>query len=156
MGQVLSLDELKKTVAILRETHKNIVTTNGCFDLLHVGHVRILKAARALGDVLIVGLNSDDSVRRLKGDRRPMVSEKYRAEVLSSLGCVDYVTIFNEDTPAQFLAAVKPDIHVKGSDYNEAQLAETPIVEAGGGKVVILDLVPEQSTTGLIERIKAM
>jgi rfaE bifunctional protein nucleotidyltransferase chain/domain len=155
MGSVLSLDELKKTLEDLRGAKKRIVTTNGCFDLLHLGHVRILKQARALGDVLVIGLNSDYSVRRIKGDRRPIVSEKDRAEVLSSLGCVDYVTIFNEDTPTEFLKAVKPDIHVKGSDYTSAQLAETPIVEAGGGKVVIIKLVPDKSTTDIIERIKA-
>jgi rfaE bifunctional protein nucleotidyltransferase chain/domain len=137
----------------MRRDGKRIVTTNGCFDLLHVGHVRSLKSAKALGDVLVVGLNSDDSVRRLKGPSRPVNSQEDRAEVLSSLECVDFVSIFDEDTPVEFLKAVKPNIHVKGGDYKPSDLAETPVVEGMGGRVHIIELVPGRSTTGLIEKL---
>lgn len=137
----------------LRREGKKIVTTNGCFDILHVGHVRVLKQARDLGDVLMVGINSDASVRRLKGEQRPVNNEADRAELLSALRCVDYVTVFDEDTPVEFLRLFQPDIHVKGADYKPENLLETPVVEAGGGKVVILDLVPGKSTTSIVERI---
>lgn len=138
----------------LKAQGKRIVTSNGCFDLLHVGHVRILKAARALGDILIIGINSDESVRKLKGPARPINSELDRAEVLASLEAVDYVTIFGEDTPVEFLKAIKPDIHVKGSDYTADQLAETPVVESFGGIVKILELVPGKSTTSIVSRLQ--
>lgn len=135
---------------------KKIVTTNGCFDILHVGHVRILKQSKALGDILLVGINSDDSVKRLnKGPERPINKQDDRAELILSLECVDYVTIFDEDTPIEFLSLVKPDIHVKGSDYKPEDLEETPVVEANGGRVHILSLVPGHSTTNLVEKIKA-
>ena len=132
-----------------------IVSTNGCFDILHVGHVRILQQAKNLGDVLVVGINSDDSVKRLnKGPERPLNPQENRAEILLALKCVDYVTIFNEDTPCEFLKELKPDIHVKGSDYKPEDLEETPVVEAGGGRVHILDLVPGFSTTSLVEKMQ--
>lgn len=154
MGQVVTREELKKIADALRGS-KTIVTTNGCFDILHVGHVRILKRARELGDVLVVGINSDASVKRLKGPERPHNSQDDRAEILSSLDCVDYVTIFSEDTPVEFLEVVKPNFHVKGSDYKPSDLAETPVVERGGGQVKIISLVPDKSTTGLIEKIRS-
>ncbi len=154
MGKVLPLSELSDEITKLKTAGKKIVTTNGCFDLLHVGHVRILKQSRELGDVLVVGINSDASVSKLKGPERPIVSENDRAEVLSSLACVDYVTIFGEDTPVEFLRQIKPNIHVKGADYKPSDLAETPVVESFGGEVRILSLVPAKSTTGLVERIK--
>src|SRR5262249_47740527 len=138
----------------LRAEGKTIVTTNGCFDILHVGHVRILKSARALGDVLVLGLNSDGSVKKLKGEDRPINNQKDRAEILSSLGCVDYVSVFSEDTPVEFLKAVKPNIHVKGADYKPSDLAETPVVESFGGTVKILELVPNKSTTSIVQRIR--
>ena len=154
MGTVVSRKDLADLGEELRKQGKTIVTTNGCFDLLHVGHVRILKSARALGDVLILGLNSDDSVRKLKGQGRPINNQSDRAEVLSSLECVDYITIFTEDTPVEFLKAVKPHIHVKGADYKPADLAETPVVESFGGRVEILQLVPDRSTSSILERIR--
>src|ERR1043166_4038641 len=117
MGNVISRADLSALSDKLKAEGKRIVTTNGCFDLLHVGHVRILKAARELGDVLIVGINSDASVRELKGESRPITPENERAEILSSLWFVDFVTVFSEDTPVEFLRQVKPWIHVKGSDY---------------------------------------
>ncbi len=145
---------LSRLCQSLKAQGKRLITTNGCFDILHVGHVRILQAARALGDALIVGINSDESVRKLKGSGRPINGELDRAEVLAALKCVDYVTIFGEDTPVEFLRAVKPDIHVKGSDYTADQLAETPVVEGFGGQVKILDLVPGKSTTAIVSRIQ--
>ena len=156
MGNVINRDELSKLVSNLKAAGKKIVTTNGCFDILHVGHVQILNGARALGDVLIVGLNSDASVQRFKGADRPVVSEADRAEVLSNLRSVDYVTIFDEDNPVEFLKVVKPDIHVKGKDYANKKLAEQEVVESLGGKVELLDLVPGKSTTSLIGKIKTL
>lgn len=153
MGRVLSREELHKELQHLRDQGKKIVTTNGCFDLLHVGHVRFLKAARALGDVLAVGLNSDPSVRRLKGENRPINNQCDRAEVLSSLDCVDFVSIFDEDTPVEFIKAAHPDLHAKGADYKPEDLEETPVVRAMGGDVRIIDLVPGRSTTNLVQKI---
>ncbi|MCA9804859.1 MAG: D-glycero-beta-D-manno-heptose 1-phosphate adenylyltransferase [Cyanobacteria bacterium HKST-UBA02] len=153
LDNVVARNELAGLAEDLRKSGKKIVTTNGCFDILHVGHTRILKQARALGDVLVVGINSDDSVRRLKGPTRPINSQDDRAEVLASLACVDYVTIFDEDTPVEFLKEIKPDIHVKGSDYSPEKLEETPVVESFGGKVHILALVPGKSTSGVVDRI---
>lgn len=154
MGAVFTRDELSIKCQEWRKQGLKLVTTNGCFDILHVGHVRSLKAARSLGDVLIVGLNSDASVRKLKGANRPILPQDERAEILSSLSSVDAVTIFDEDTPVEFLKVVKPDIHAKGSDYDRSRLAETPVVESFGGKVELLDLVPQKSTTNIIERIQ--
>ncbi|HMO23277.1 MAG TPA: D-glycero-beta-D-manno-heptose 1-phosphate adenylyltransferase [Candidatus Melainabacteria bacterium] len=152
---LLERAELEEFSKKMREVGKKIVTTNGCFDILHVGHVRILKESRKLGDLLLVGINSDASVRRLKGPDRPINSAENRAEILLSLQCVDYVTIFDEATPVEFLSLVKPDIHVKGADYKPEDLEETPVVEAGGGKVHILALVPGHSTTSLVQKIKS-
>lgn len=153
MKRVVDRQELARIAEDLRQEGKRIVTTNGCFDILHVGHVRVLEASRALGDILIVGVNSDASVSRLKGPNRPVNSEIDRAEVLSNLRSVDYVSIFTEDTAEEFLAVVKPDVYTKGADYTPDSLKETPIVEKHGGKVVILDLVPGKSTTATISRI---
>jgi len=155
MGTVVPRSALERLGNELRSQGKKIVSTNGCFDLLHVGHTRILKAARELGDVLIVGLNSDASVQKLKGSSRPINQDSDRAEILTSLDCVDYVTIFDEDTPVQFLELLKPDIHVKGADYKPEHLAETPVVEKHGGQVRILKLVPGKSTTEMIGRMRS-
>lgn len=138
----------------LRAEGKRIVFTNGVFDILHVGHVRYLQEARALGDALMVGVNSDASVRRLKGPTRPVNPQEERAEVLAALRCVDAVCIFNEDTPHALIEAVRPDVHAKGGDYKNADaLPETPLVRSLGGEVVILPLVPGRSTTRLIEKM---
>jgi glycerol-3-phosphate cytidylyltransferase len=153
MGLVLTRDELREVIRAQKDFHKTIVTTNGCFDILHVGHVRYLKQARQLGDVLIVGVNTDASVKRLKGEKRPLNSEQDRAEILASLECVDFVTLFSEDTPVEFLKVVQPNFHVKGGDYDAKDLAETPIVQSFGGQVKIISLVPEKSTTGLIAKM---
>ena len=114
-----------------------VVTTNGCFDVLHLGHLRYLQAARQLGDLLVVAVNSDSSVRQLKGENRPLVPEEERAEMLAGLECVDYVVIFPEETPIALLSELKPNIHVKGGDYKLEQLIERDVVEANGGKVIV-------------------
>ena len=130
-----------------------VVTTNGCFDVLHLGHLRYLRAARQLGDLLVVAVNSDNSVRRLKGENRPLVPEAERAEMLAGLECVDYVVIFPELTPINLLSELKPSIHVKGGDYKLEQLVERDVVEANGGKVIVGLNVPGKSTTNLIQVI---
>ena len=151
--KVVERNNLQNLEQHLRALGKKVVTTNGCFDILHVGHIRILQSAKAFGDVLIIGINSDASVRKLKGESRPINTEADRAELLAALACVDYVTIFAEDTPVEFLKLIKPDIHVKGADYKPEQLAETPVVESFGGRVEILDLIPGRSTTNVVSRI---
>ena len=130
-----------------------VVTTNGCFDVLHLGHLRYLQAARQLGDMLVVAVNSDSSVRDLKGENRPLVPEEERAEMLAGLECVDYVVIFPELTPIDLLSELKPNIHVKGGDYKLEQLIERDVVEANGGEVVVGLNVPGKSTTNLIQVI---
>jgi len=130
------------------------VFTNGCFDLIHPGHVETLEAARALGDVLIVGVNSDASVRELKGDGRPVVCEQERAEVLAALECVDAVVIFNELTPRETIAALLPDLLVKGGDWPGAQIIGREEVEAAGGRVVSVPVVPAYSTTAILQSIR--
>ena len=130
-----------------------VVTTNGCFDVLHLGHLRYLQAARQLGDLLVVAVNSDSSVQQLKGENRPIAPEAERAEMLAGLECVDYVVIFRELTPIALLSELKPDIHVKGGDYKPEQLIERDVVEANGGKVIVGLNVPGKSTTDLIRVI---
>jgi D-beta-D-heptose 7-phosphate kinase/D-beta-D-heptose 1-phosphate adenosyltransferase len=132
---------------------KTVVFTNGTFDLLHIGHAVYLHQARCLGDVLVVGLNSDASVRRYKGPRRPVVPQDARARMLAALECVDYVVVFDEDEPRDLIGALEPDVLVKGADWSH-YVSGRDIVEARGGRVVLLDLVPGWSTTALIERIR--
>ena len=141
-------------VAEARRTGKRIAFTNGCFDLMHVGHVRYLAAARAAGDLLVVGVNDDASVRRLKGPERPLVSEVARAEVVAALAAVDYVTIFGEDTPAEVIAALVPDVLVKGADWAPEQVVGREVVEAHGGHVLLVPVVEGFSTTALVERLR--
>ena len=139
--------------AVLRDAGARVVFTNGCFDILHAGHVRYLAAARALGDYLILGLNSDASVRRrLKGETRPVNSEADRAEVVGALASVDYVVIFGEDTAEALIDEVRPAVYVKGGDYTRETLPESRIVEAYGGEVAFIPLVAGKSTTNIIER----
>lgn len=149
----LSLSALQKKVRALRRQGKKVVFTNGCFDLLHVGHVRYLAAARALGDCLVVAVNSDASVRRLKGPARPIIPHRERSEVLAALECVDYVVLFNANTPRQAIDALLPDILVKGGDWALEEIVGKETVERRGGKVVRIKIVPGASTTGIIERI---
>jgi len=139
----------------LRQGGKRLVLTNGCFDLLHVGHVRYLKEAKSLGDLLIVGLNSDDSVRRLKGEGRPLMPLEERAEILAALEVVDYVVIFEEDTAEKLVSALRPDLYVKGGTYTLQNLPEASAVTRYGGEVRILSLTPGLSTSELADRILA-
>ncbi|MBI2321137.1 MAG: D-glycero-beta-D-manno-heptose 1-phosphate adenylyltransferase [Chloroflexi bacterium] len=134
---------------------ERVAATNGCFDLLHVGHVRYLAQARALGDALFVAVNSDRSARALKGPGRPLVSEDERAEILAALRCVECVVIFDEDTAEDVMAALRPDVYVKGGDYTRDRLPEARVVQAYGGEVRLLPLVAGRSTSQLIARIAA-
>lgn len=138
----------------LRGEGRRVVFTNGCFDLLHVGHLRYLQAARAQGDVLVVALNTDAGVQRLKGPTRPLVPEGERCELLAGLACVDYVTLFDETLPNDTIAALRPNLHVKGGDYREEDLPEARIVRGYGGEVRIMPLVEGRSTTNIIEKIR--
>lgn len=151
---LIARDDVEKFFAILRYGGQRIVFTNGCFDILHTGHVRYLKAARSLGDCLAVGLNSDVSVRRLKGPERPVNAEADRAEVLDALFAVDYVTIFDEPTAEDLIARIRPDVYVKGGDYTLDSLPEAKIVQQYGGRVAFVDLVPGRSTTKVIEKLR--
>jgi 3-deoxy-manno-octulosonate cytidylyltransferase (CMP-KDO synthetase) len=153
-AKIKALAELSSLVADLRRQGKRIVFTNGCFDLLHAGHVTYLAQAKSLGDVLIVGLNSDASVRALKGSERPLVPQEDRALLLASLSFVDFVVIFDELTPHALLQTLKPDVHVKGGDYTEDDLPEAPLVRSYGGQIVILPKVEGRSTTELMRRIR--
>ena len=151
--KIFNRNELATVLQQLKSEGNVIVTTNGCFDVLHLGHLRYLQAARQLGDLLVVAINSDASVRELKGENRPLIPEDERAEMLAGLECVDYVVIFPELTPIELLSELKPNIHVKGGDYKLEQLVEREVVEANGGKVIVGLNVPGKSTTNLIEVI---
>lgn len=152
---VLSLDELIVRFGPGKRNGKRVVFTNGCFDLLHPGHIRSLETARGLGDVLIVGINSDESVRMLKGEGRPVIPEQERAEIVASLECVDAVVIFEEYTPQRVLAALVPDVLVKGGDWPGNQIVGREEVEAAGGKVVLVEVLPGYSTTEILKKIKS-
>lgn len=140
----------------MRQAAQTLVFTNGHFDLLHVGHLDYIEKARSLGDALIVGINGDDSTRRLKGVGRPLVPALERARLIAALKPVDAVVIFEEDTATAVIEALKPEVYVKGGDYSAKPLPERPIVEAYGGRVVLIDLVPERSTSHLIANIQAL
>ena len=153
-NKLLSCQELVAKVNDWRLAGKRIVFTNGCFDLLHAGHLALLHAAAAHGDALVLAINSDESVRRLKGPDRPLVPEQERAALLAALECVDAVTIFDEDTPIETLQAIRPDVLVKGQDYRLDQVVGRDAVEAAGGRVELVPLLPARSTTTLLERIR--
>ncbi len=151
--KILTWEELGRTVSALKAEGKRVVFTNGCFDLLHIGHARYLRQARELGDYLVIGLNDDDSVRRLKGPSRPLIPAEERAEMLASLECVDAVALFPQNTPDALIRVVAPTLHVKGGDYRKEDLPEAAIVEALGGEVRIIPLVAGKSTTEIVLRI---
>jgi D-glycero-beta-D-manno-heptose 1-phosphate adenylyltransferase len=151
----MTLDEARAFVAGLRAAGKTVVFTNGVFDLLHPGHVRYLQHARALGDVLVVGLNSDRSVRANKGSGRPITPEHERSEILAALRAVGAVVIFDEDTPRDLIAAIQPDILVKGADWAENAIVGRDIVEARGGRVARVAVEPGHSTTSIVARIQS-
>jgi D-beta-D-heptose 7-phosphate kinase/D-beta-D-heptose 1-phosphate adenosyltransferase len=151
---VPDLTRLAARAEFYRRQGRTVVFTNGCFDILHKGHVSLLHRARALGDVLIVGVNSDAGIRRLKGPSRPINTLEDRVQVLAALGCVDHLIAFDEDTPCNLIRALRPQVFVKGGDYTRERLPEAPLVEELGGVVHILPSVEAHSTTGLIEKIQ--
>ncbi len=154
MTKIMSTDALIKERQHLRREGKRLVFTNGCFDLLHPGHVSYLRQARSLGDALVVALNSDRSVRNIKGPCRPILNQQERAEVIAALEAVDYVTIFDDETPRELIAAVLPDVLVKGGDWALDEIVGREEVEAAGGRVLSLPYIEGSSTTDIIERIK--
>jgi rfaE bifunctional protein nucleotidyltransferase chain/domain len=153
LQKIKSLEEIVQIRARLRELGKKLVFTNGCFDILHAGHVRYLNQARSLGDALVVGLNSDQSVRAIKGESRPIVSEAERAEVMAALACVDLVFIFDDPTPKRVIDAIVPDVLVKGADWGISEIVGRDTVEKAGGVVRNLPLVEGTSTTEIIRRV---
>jgi rfaE bifunctional protein nucleotidyltransferase chain/domain len=153
MNGVKSLEEIKAIREKLKKENKKVVFTNGCFDLIHAGHVDYLSKARNFGDVLIVGLNSDTSIKRIKGDKRPILLEEERAFVISNLKPVDYVTVFEEDTPGRLINELVPDILVKGADWAIENIVGRDVVEANGGEVKTIEFVNYQSTSKIINYI---
>ena len=154
MAHLLTLETLQKVVEELKSQGKTIVFANGCFDILHVGHIRYLKSARDLGDVLIVGLNSDTSVKRIKGKQRPVTPLKERAEILSQLPFVDFIVVFDEPTADNVLATLKPHIHAKGTDYTEESVPERQTVLSYGGKIAIVGDPKDHSVREILRRIR--
>ena len=153
MGQIIKREHIADFVDKLHKSGKTVVTTNGCFDILHVGHVRYLQKTKSLADFSIVMLNSDKSVKLIKGDSRPINNQDDRAEILTALSCVDYVVLFEERSPAELLEKIKPDIYTKGADYTLDTLPEREIVERNGIKVEFIDFVQGKSTTNIINKI---
>jgi len=153
--KILDRNSLKEKVDSLRQSGKVVVFTNGCFDLFHVGYVRLLQKARKQGDCLVVAVNSDRSVRQIKGPERPKIPDKERAEVLAALACVDWVTIFDEADPLVLIKLLQPAVLVKGADWPEEKIVGASEVKEGGGKVVRIPLEPGISTSALIERIRS-
>ena len=155
VARVVALSRLRETLSAARDAGRRIVFTNGCFDLLHAGHLGLLESSAELGDVLVVGLNGDESVRRLKGPDRPFVPFDERAEMLAGLGAVDWVVGFDEDTPAALIDAVLPDVLVKGGDWSLDRIVGRETVESRGGRVVTVPLRSDLSTTSLVDRIRS-
>ena len=151
--KIKTQDELKPILYKLKKEGKKVVFTNGCFDILHVGHVRYLKEAKGYGDILIVAVNSDLSVKSIKGDKRPIVSQSERAEVVAALEMVDYVIMFDEDTPYNIIKKLQPDVLIKGGDWTIDKIIGRDIVEARGGKVIAIPFIEGASTTGIVERV---
>ena len=152
-SKIKNLDVLQRIISEAKERRQRVVFTNGCFDLIHFGHVKYLQKARSFGDLLVLGLNSDASVRRLKGEKRPLINQDERAHLLAALDCVDYVVIFDEDTPIQLIDAVRPDVLVKGGDYTREGVVGHEQVESWGGRVELVEFVDGRSTSGIIEKI---
>lgn len=153
-GKICSREGLKKELARLRNEDKKIVFTNGCFDILHVGHARYLKEAKKTGDILVLALNSDASVRAIKGGKRPIIPENERAEMLASLEVIDFITIFSETTPLKLIEYLKPDVLVKGGDWAEENVVGRESVTSWGGQVVIIPEIKGASTTNIVEKIR--
>ena len=153
MGKVLSIQELRSERSALQKQQKKIVFTNGVFDIIHRGHIEYLIKAKALGDTLVVGLNTDSSVHRIKGDKRPIVGEDDRAFVVANLSPVDYVCLFEEDTPLNLITAIVPDILVKGADWSVDAIVGKDVVEKAGGRVMAIEFIPDRSTTSIIDTV---
>ncbi len=153
LSKIVGLKDLVQKLNTVRRSGRRMVFTNGCFDIIHAGHLRYLNAARSEGDMLVVGLNSDASVRKIKSQNRPIVPQEQRAEVLAGLACVDYVILFDDPDPLNLIVALKPDVLVKGADWKEEEIIGADVVTARGGRVVRVDLVPDISTTQIIQRI---
>jgi D-beta-D-heptose 7-phosphate kinase/D-beta-D-heptose 1-phosphate adenosyltransferase len=156
MNKILERNDLKDKLEELRKKGKKIAFTNGCFDILHVGHVRYLREAKKTADVLVLALNSDSSVRSIKGEKRPLMNEKERAEILAALECIDFVTIFQELTPLELINYLKPDILIKGGDWPEEKVVGREEVKKWGGRVAIIPEVEGKSTTNIVEKIKKL
>ena len=154
MGQVVRRKDITGFVRGLQKSGKTVAVTNGCFDILHVGHVRYLEKSKSFADVLIVLLNSDKSVHSIKGPSRPLNNENDRAEILSALSCVDYVVLFDEDSPRNLLDEIKPDVYTKGADYTTETLPEADIMKKNGTRVEFIDFVEGKSTTNIINKMK--
>jgi rfaE bifunctional protein nucleotidyltransferase chain/domain len=152
--KIKTIDDAQKAIDLLKKNSKRIVFTNGCFDILHIGHARYLYAARSLGDFLIVAVNSDRSVKTLKGPERPVVPENERAEMIAALGCVDMAIIFDEETPYETIKRIVPHVLVKGGDWKEAEIVGSDIVKAAGGEVKSITFTEGSSTTNIISRIR--
>ncbi len=154
MGKVVKREDIPVLLKQLRAENKTIVTTNGCFDILHVGHVRYLQKTKTFADVLVVCLNSDVSVKKIKGPDRPVNNENDRAEILCALSCVDYVVLFDESSPENLLCEIKPDVHTKGADYTIETLPEAKAIMAAGGRIEFISFVEGKSTTSIIEKMR--
>ncbi|MDI6687155.1 MAG: D-glycero-beta-D-manno-heptose 1-phosphate adenylyltransferase [Desulfobacterales bacterium] len=156
ISKIVKVEELINKIALLRKSGKQVVFTNGCFDIMHAGHVRYLTEARSKGEILVVGLNSDKSIKLIKEKNRPIIPQDQRAEVLAGLWCVDYVVFFDEPDPLRLIQAIKPDTIVKGKDWDEDKIIGAGFVKADGGKVVRIAVVPDISTSAIIEKIIKM
>ena len=154
MGKIIDREKIANVVEELRAKGKKIVFTNGCFDIIHLGHIRYLREAKSKGDVLIIGLNSDESVRKIKGEKRPIMEQEERAEILASLEMVDFVVIFDETAPDELIKLIRPDVHIKGGDYQSPdELPEAELVRSLGGEVIIAGGVEGKSTSNIIKTI---
>lgn len=154
MGKVVKRENIRDIVKKLQESGKTVVTTNGCFDILHVGHVRYLQKTKTFANYSIVLLNSDKSVKSIKGEGRPIYNENDRAEILCALSCVDFVVLFDEDSPRDLLDEIKPDVHTKGADYSEETLPEADVILKNGGRIEFIEFVEGKSTTNTIKGIR--
>ncbi len=155
MGKVIDRKDVVSFLKDLRKEGKTVVTTNGCFDILHVGHVRYLQKTKTFADYSLVMLNSDQSVRSIKGPTRPVNNENDRAEILCALDCVDFVVLFDEDSPQSLIAEIKPDVHTKGADYTVETLPEAKTIMENGGRIEFISFVEGKSTTSIIEKMKS-
>ncbi|GMT43444.1 MAG: glycerol-3-phosphate cytidylyltransferase [bacterium] len=154
-AQIIEYGEVSDKAVILRK-NGTIVFTNGCFDLLHAGHIEYLRKAKKLGDILWIGINSDKSVKRIKGDKRPILCQTDRVEILASLRFVDAITLFDEDTPLELIKMIKPDILVKGGDYKDKLIVGSDVLKNNGGTVKLIDFVDGKSTSAIIKKIKSL